>query len=217
MIMLKLRNILLLLTMLFIASCSTVVKKQAVDTAKPSGSPFITLQNTWSEQAIVEFNRGNQLVKDDPQQAINFFEEAIVLEPKMEAAYFNLLLIYYNQHKQGINITDAINRLELKANEEAVLSARILTLLAMVQRNNGQFKSAEQYYLSALEMNEHYSTALVNYAILNDLYLQNLPKAQSYYLKYQQQLILDGQEDKRLKNWLADIKQRIAKLDKENN
>ena len=116
-----------------------------------------------------------------------------------------------------MKVNDVIKRLEQKLNSEAISSARFLTLLATIERNNGLFKLAAKHYLLALDIKADYSTALVNYAILNDLYIHDLPTAQSYYLKYQQQLILDGKEDKRLKNWLADIKQRIARLNKENN
>jgi Tfp pilus assembly protein PilF len=128
----------------------------------------------------------------------------------MEAAYFNLMKLYYVSENR-----EKMQQIFLEAEKENLLSARILTLVGSEKRTQGQFKDAEKYYQLALKKDANYLVVLLNMAILQELYLHNLTTAESYYVQYQQQLITQGKEDKRVKNWLADIKRRIAKAEKE--
>ena len=73
------------------------------------------------------------------------------------------------------------------------------------------------YYQLALNKDANYLVVLANMAILQDLYLHNLVNAQDYYIQYQQQLVVQGKEDDRVANWLADINRRIAKVNKEKS
>lgn len=214
MIMLQPRNLLLWLVLMFTVSCSSL-QKQPTAPDSSIKKPVITETRAWSKKAVRAFNQGNQQIKDNPDKAKAAFLLAIELEPEMEAAYYNLLRLYHDEESHDEKNAAAIQQLLEKAQKAAVLSARILTLAGTNKRHQGQFLDAEKLYLQALNIDGYYLTALVNMAILQDLYLQKLPEAQTYYQKYQQQLAAQGQEDKRLVNWLADLRQRIKKQNKE--
>jgi len=217
MIMLSLRNVLIGVLILFASSCSSrmqqVNQPEVLDKNVLMKKPTVS---TWSEQSTMVFNQGNLFLKSDPDKAIAAFAQAIKLEPKMEAAYYNLLHLYFDQMNVQTNQQQFKLLLE-KAEKEDVISARILNLAAIYQRSLGQFKSAEKLYEKALQKDQKHLSTLANMAILQDLYLGNLTRALNYYVQYQQQLLEQGVEDHRIINWLADLNQRISKLKKDSN
>jgi tetratricopeptide (TPR) repeat protein len=181
----------------------------------------------WSKKSVDLFNQGNQNLDSDVVKAANYFNQAIFIEPKMEAAYFNLLKIYSvieSKRLESQNPGDktSVNREQMqqifqKAEKENILSARMLTLMGSEKRSQGKFNEAEKFYQLALNKDENYLVVLVNMAILQDLYLHNLVTAKDYYIRYQLQLVSEGKEDTRVVNWLTDIKRRIAKDNKEKS
>jgi tetratricopeptide (TPR) repeat protein len=205
---------LIIMTMMIIAStaCSNFLKQDEQQGIAEIDTATNPQQETtsWSGKAVELFNQGNQSLEQDAEKAEIYFNQAILIEPKMEAAYFNLMKLYYVSENR-----EKMQQIFLEAEKENLLSARILTLVGSEKRTQGQFKDAEKYYQLALKKDANYLVVLLNMAILQELYLHNLTTAESYYVQYQQQLITQGKEDKRVKNWLADIKRRIAKAEKE--
>lgn len=228
MIMQPLRKLFIVMMIIASTACSNLLKqdeKQAITEIETATSlePSIT----WSSKAIELFNQGNQYLDNDVEKAAGYFNQAILIEPKMEAAYFNLLKLYFVSEKQASENptlksqvskhSEKMQQVFQKAEAENILSARILTLVGSKKRTQGQFNQAEKYYQLALNKDANYLVALANMAILQDLYLHNLVNAQDYYIQYQQQLVAQGKEDNRVVNWLADIKRRIAKVNKEKS
>ena len=79
--------------------------------------------------------------------------------------------------------------------------------LAIIQRQNGEFKKALFNYYKAINAKPDYANAHLNLGILLDLYLQDLPKALEQYEIYQK---LTANSDEKVKKWIVDIKRRIA-------
>ncbi|PCJ47513.1 MAG: hypothetical protein COA74_11450 [Gammaproteobacteria bacterium] len=217
MIMQLLRKFLILMLVVTLTACSSFLDQQ--DTPPSSEQlPLEAVQTpskevvNWSSKAIDLFNQANKYLQNDSEKAANLLNQAIIIEPKMEAAYFNLMRLYLDNSK-----SEEMQLVYIAADKEQVLSARMLNLMATEKRTKGLFREAETLYLSALSKNSTQLSVLANMAILQDLYLHNLPEAQKYYLQYQKQLTAEEKQDKRLANWLADIKRRIAKLNKESN
>jgi len=163
----------------------------------------------WSEKAVQAFKQGLEEI-NQPENAIAAFKLAIKIEPQMEAAYFNLMRLYYvdKQYSELQTVLDT-------AKKAQIVSARLLTIYATSLRKQGKITVAEKGYSQALELDQNNLTALANMAILQDIYLHDLTKGLLYYEKYQSQLEQQNKQDARLVNWLADIKQRIRKLEKE--
>lgn len=205
MIMQLLRNLLCWSMLMLVVACSTAtIENNQSDTIQQA------IAIVWPKNALSAFNQGMSQIKNKPDEAILAFQKAINLAPKMEAAYYNLMHIYYDKkdHQQLTSLFDI-------AQKEALLSARVLTIFASDQRRQGHFSEAEKHYALALEKDSNYLSALANMAILQDIYLHRLAEALKYYLRYQEQLIAQGKDDRRVVDWLADIKQRISKLNKE--
>jgi len=215
--MLILRNLLLILTLLHLVSCASGLP----DSSK-TGDSNIDSQNEvvkpkpqiWPTDALQAFEQGTSFLKSDPEKAVSAFNLAIQYAPKMEAAYYNLGLLYYADIKDKKN-QQQLQQLIADAESQGILSARLLNLSAVNLRKQGKFTEAEVIYEKALSIDPNHLSTLANMAILQDLYLGKLNKALEYYQRYQQQLEQQGKEDKRISNWLADLQQRIQKQKKE--
>ena len=244
MIMQALRNMRVILLAISFAiittGCSNFLQKDdepnidnAIDVSETSEPVIRTVKPSivYSGPALRYFNQGFAYLQEAPSvkgkvlessrlKAEQAFNKAIEIEPQMEAAYYNLMKMHYaafSEEQADDKNTQKLDVLMQRADNAQVLSARILTLVGMAKRQMGLFKEAEIIYLSALEKEANYLPLLANMAILQDLYLGNLTQAQSYYLEYESQLSIQGKEDKRTKNWLSDIKRRIAKSEKEKS
>lgn len=220
MIMQQLRKLSLLFICLILPSCSTILK-QDKDAGKNESQQIAKPAKNWSTNAEKSFELANTLIKSDTQKSIYEFQKTIVLEPTMEAAYYNLLRLYYETNKYETNKYETNNEAQMeelltKAGDENILSARILTISGTSLREKGKFKAAEKRFAQALEEDANHLAALANMGILQDLYLGNLSFALYYYQQYQEQLSIQNKKDKRVVNWLADIKQRIKRAKKEN-
>jgi len=212
--------IFLSMTMVLLASCSTTqITKTEMNNAERSEEilDINAPQNRattvhWSKQSLALFSKAFAEISSNRKNAISGFEQAISLEPRMEAAYYNLLRLYYESPQSNTEETQAlIKKLMADAFKENILSARMLTLEAHYLRNNGQFKAAEDSLLRAIILDPKHLSTLANMGILQDLYLHDLKTALNYYQLYQQQLSLQNKQDDRVVNWLADIRQRIKK------
>ncbi len=209
-----------ILTLLFSGCVSSPEKKSKQDIVNVKAkkgdvlattyrSPF-SAQN-WSAKAKQKFNKGVVFLKkgQTKAKATKAFYAAITLAPSMEPAYFNIAKMAI-EHRTTQSMLKKIMQLAQKNNME---SPRLLSVFAVGLRKQSQFAEAKKLYSRAIKLNNSYLPAILNMAILEDVYLGNLKSAQIFYLNYQQQLIIQGKKDKRLKNWLADLKQRLKKLD----
>ncbi len=224
MIMLILRNLFLILMFLHLASCAGRIpdssqttdstsdsKESRSKVAKPAPVPLPTI---WPEDALKAFEQGVSLLKNNPDKAASAFNVAIKHAPKMEAAYYNLGLLYYSKTEDKKK-QQQLEQLITDAENQGVLSARLMNLLAVHLRKQGKFLEAEANYIMALTLEPNHLSTLANMAILQDLYLGQLTRALEYYKRYQQQLKQQEKEDNRINNWLADLQQRIKKQNKE--
>ncbi len=166
----------------------------------------------WSVEARAFFAKGTRYLQKNPLKAMQSFNEAIVLAPTMEPAYFNLAKIAYEN-----NDTRMLNELIQTSQQNKLQSARLLTVFAMGMRQQAKFEEAKNLYSRAIKLNNSYLPAILNRAILEDIYLGQLQTAEHYYQMYQQQLLLQGKTDKRLKNWLTDLQQRLKKQQQVKN
>ncbi len=206
-------------------SCSTTQNinqpEELVSTSDTTSTTTLIPANTvpakiWSQRSVASFERAYALIKTNPKEAMNGFRNTIKIEPEMEAAYYNLLRLIYDETQldnstdnKSINLT--INTLIETAANNNIHSARMLTLAATYQRTQGHFKNAELLNSKALLADPYHLASLANMAILQDLYLHNLDAALEYYEQYELQLTAQDKSDDRVNNWLADIKQRIKK------
>jgi Tfp pilus assembly protein PilF len=190
------RSIFLLSLVILMAGCSSVpVDTPAEPEAKVLTGPI------YDARAQSRYKRANDLRAKQPAQAIQLYREALEIDASMEPALFNLARLYFE--------LDNYPALYQLSEIEFTNSARFWNLVGVSRRKEGAFLAAREAYEQALTIEPEHLSALLNMALLQDLYLHELTIAMSYYQRYEQALSKSGQSNPQLVNWMADLRQRL--------
>ena len=189
------KNIVIALAIISLNACSIVQHKPS--TASSRTSVQAALSDDDYRRAVNDLKAG----KDE--EALELFNSAARAHPDFAAPYINVGLI---ETKRG-NLHSAETAL-LHAATLAPRQPEIYNGLGIVYRRMGRFDDAETAYLKALQLAPDYANAQLNIGILYDLYLNNLGAALDHYQRYQ---TISGGNNKLVKNWIIDVKQRLAK------
>ncbi len=193
------KNSLLIIFILNITACAT-------QTSDPFEEPL-------PERVIVktpditpkfqrDFNRAVTLMQTKKNRsAIKLLAKLTQQYPQFAGPHVNLGLIYF-QVKQYSKAKKAFSS-ALKLNPNNAVSHNHI---GIIQRKNGEFKDALKSYRLAILNNADYANAHLNIGILYDIYLSNLTKALEHYQRYQE---ITGNKDKKVTNWIIDIKRRV--------
>lgn len=123
--------------------------------------------------------------------------------PSYSGPQTNLGILYFNQNK--IKEAKAAFLEALRINPNNVVS---LNHLGIISRGEGEFKAAQGYYEKALQIDPDYAYAHLNFGILLELYMGQLPQALEHYKRYQ---ALTEKEDVEVNKWIVDLSRRVKK------
>jgi len=121
--------------------------------------------------------------------------------PQFAGPHVNLGLIYFHA-KQYTKASKEFNKALVLNPGNAVSHNHI----GIIQRKNGKFKDALKSYKLAIVNKPDYASAHLNIGILYDIYFSNFTKALEHYQRYQK---ITGNKDKKVSNWIIDIKRRV--------
>ena len=200
-------RLLLALLSLMLAACQTVPPTAPPTAVEPRVPPAPGAEPATSDVKVnPEPSRSQQAMQSvkagDIDKAIEQYKQILASDPTTPHAYTNLGLLYLHRQKSAL-AKQAFERAIIIDNQDAVA----FNNLAIIQRQNGEFKKALFNYYKAINVKPDYANAHLNLGILLDLYLQDLPKALEQYETYQK---LTGNRDKKVDKWIVDIKRRIA-------
>ena len=133
-------------------------------------------------------------------EAMRLWTAFVQAHPALGGAHANLGLL----HRQAGRDADAVAALE-RAVELSPTQPSFFNELGIAYRTAGQFAKAQQAYESALSLDAQHASALLNLAILHDLYLGNGAKALALYERY---LGLLPGGDAAVTKWAAELRQR---------
>lgn len=135
-------------------------------------------------------------------QALNLFVKMTRDYPALAGPYANLGLLY---QKQGLSKEAGA------AFDKAVAlqpqSTQIYNAAGIFYRSVGRFDDAEKAYLNAIDKSSGNADAVLNLAILYDLYLNKPAKAINYYKRY---LSLTKDKNEKVELWLVDLERRTS-------
>ncbi len=138
-------------------------------------------------------------------QALQGFANLAAHQPFYSGPWVNEGLIYlhqkrYEEAQKALRTAISIN----DANPYA------WNALGTALRHLGHFEEARHAYQRALQLDGDYARAQFNYAVLAELYLQDLPLALRHYMRYQ---ALQIQPDPAVARWIVDLKRRTGYKD----
>jgi Flp pilus assembly protein TadD len=123
--------------------------------------------------------------------------------PDLGGAHANLGLI----HRKAGRLPESATALE-RAVEASPSQALFHNQLGITYRLMGRFEKAREAYEKALELDPGLPDAVLNLAILHDLYLWDGSQALALYERY---LAQSPQRDEVVYKWSVDLKNRLAR------
>ena len=191
----KLLQLLLLLSVLFLAAC-------AGGPSKTSGANRVIVHNI-DEDVNDDFVRAVGLLQSKQyDKAIKILESVIQREKRAPAPYVNLGMAYMlkDDNKQAEDYFHQALKLELghpEANNE----------LGQLYRKTGRFREARKAYRNALADNPDYLPAIRNLGILCEIYMRDLKCALEQFEEY----LNYEPNDEKVQIWVTDLKQRLGR------
>lgn len=127
--------------------------------------------------------------------------------PTFSGPRTNLGILYFRENK--LEQAKAEFQAALEINPNNVVS---LNHLGIISRGEGKFTEARAFYEKALQIDPAYAYAHLNYGILLELYMGQLPEALEQYKRYQELTKAAGmEEDKEVVKWIVDLDRRVKK------
>lgn len=178
------------------SSDEDTIEEEALPTLVPVKTPPVT------PKFQRDFNRSISLMqKNKNRSALKLLTLLTQNYPQFAGPHVNIGLIYFRA-KQFSKAKKAFEK-ALSLNPNNAVSHNHL---GIIQRKNGEFKAALKSYRYAILSNADYANAHLNIGVLYDIYFSNLTKALEHYQRY---LDLTGNKDKKVSNWIIDIKRRV--------
>jgi Flp pilus assembly protein TadD len=188
------------------SSASAPASATAASAAKAGSAPVAAAKPLEPEAPVDPFV---QRTYDEARRALRSgrmddaerqFKAISAAHPDFGGPYANLGVI----HRQAGKLPEAVADFE-KATSLNPKQPLYFNQLGVTYRMNGQFAKAREAYEKAIELDANYAQAVLNLAILNDIYLWNGPRALELYDRY---LALTPGGDAVVTKWIADLKNR---------
>lgn len=178
---------------LILSACSGMQKQP-----EPAAVPDPAVVKQAEREALFE-RAFNAQIDGDLDSAKSLYKDLVSDKPSA-AVYYNLANISLAEDDKALAFEQAEKALGLEPNHK-----QSANLLGVLSREQGKFEQAERYYRQALSADPSYHSAMLNLAMLLDLYQGRLAEALALYETLQEQ----GNENPKLKDWIFDLKRRV--------
>lgn len=148
-------------------------------------------------QAITALNNSHL------DQAESELKSIIKTRPEFAGPWINLALIDIRKK----NLEGAEKNLA-KALERNAQMPQIFNVLGYLEISRGNVSKAVDHYRHAIALKEDYAIAHYNYALLQDIYLQDIKDAVHHYKRY---LELTNNQDKKTADWVLELERNLAR------
>lgn len=123
--------------------------------------------------------------------------------PELAGPWVNLALLH--ARKKDFAAAQAYVAKALARNPRL---AQAHNVAGYLEAANGNVGKAVAHYQKAIELKADYALAHYNMALLNDIYLHDIPTAVQHYKRYLQ---LTNFQDKKTADWVAELERSLAK------
>lgn len=188
------------LLLMVLTGCTTVAtpepasrKPPAVDTLSASADKETELYR----QAITALN-GARL-----EQAESDLRTISKTRPEFAGPWINLALIDIKKNR-----LDSAQQNLTKALEKNPQMPQIFNALGFVEVSRGNINKAVGHYQRAITLKQDYAIAHYNFALLHDIYLQDIKTAVLHYKRY---LELTNYQDKKTADWVLELERVLSR------
>ena len=136
-------------------------------------------------------------------EALRLWTAFVQAHPTLGGGHANLGLL----HRAAGRDAEAVVALE-RAVDASPTQPRFFNELGIAYRASGQFAKAQQAYEGALALDAQHAAALLNLAILHDLYLGQGAQALALYERYLALPAVGSGGDAAVTQWAADLRRR---------
>jgi tetratricopeptide (TPR) repeat protein len=168
-----------------------------VDIKSVTPSVVLTAESRDDFDAAMAFVKAEEYPK-----AIDLLTKIVKAVPNNAVASINLALVYKQQGK--LKEAEDSLKLALVAEPENPVAHNEY---AMLYRKTGRFAEARKLYEKILDKYPNFNMAHKNLGILCDLYMKDFECALKHYVIYSDV----NQDDKTVKTWIADLKNRAGR------
>ncbi len=179
--------------------------KFSFDLTGPAENPYLLQEVSVPGAASALFRDALAAMQSQQwSRAENLFLQLNAQYPNLSGPYLNLGIVYRQLNK----IEDAEKALA-KAISVNELNIYALNQLALLKREQGDFKAAETLYLNALAIWPRHDSSHKNLGILYDMYMGDFDRAVEHFEVYQ---YLQAEPIRQVAGWIVDLKRRISNL-----
>lgn len=174
-----------------LSGCGSVQTREPTSSLQTQGLELLTTDQK------AQFTKAlNAMQASDSAKARSILTKLIEQQNRVAELHLNLAIVEYRQqnYDAASKSLDQVLKLSPK-------SPQAYNLQALLAIKKGEFKEAEASLSKALDIKADYSRALYNMALLQDVYLQDIPRAVQFYQRYMEQ----APDDTATKDWLMQL------------
>ncbi|MBK8972196.1 MAG: tetratricopeptide repeat protein [Hahellaceae bacterium] len=188
--------------LIWLSGCATQQTEQPIEAQVAEGQAATVVAPAIDPAVQALFDQGVDAMKQNRlADARVSFEQIHNQQPDLSGPLLNLGIIAFKE-KDRSRATEYFN----KAVETNPSNTEALNFLGVMAREDGKFAESEGFYRKALEVDPDFASAHLNLGMLLELYLGRLEEALEQYEIYQG---LQKEPDPKVKNWIADLKNRV--------
>lgn len=200
----RLQGLVFMLVCSLLTACSGKSLKPETGAKERESTPQSTAVVSTIDPFVARFDKALDYLKAQQQdKAYREFEMLYQEYPDRSEVVVNLVIMDINQSRYDTaeqKIKTYVERYPEHGNKT------LLNLDGMILQNKGAFRAAAEAYKRALAMDETYGNALLNLAMIKELYLGELAEALVLYQRYQR---ANESPDATVANWILDLERRI--------
>ncbi len=188
--------------LLFVGACGSNIKPASHPEQKNNISTKNT--NVLSENDKREYYQALDALKENNfSTAEKLLKEISAKDASSAPIFANLALTYYKLQQYEPAQAAITSALTIDN-----ASAEIENLAGLIAIEMKKYKSAEDHFKKAIAINNGFSNAHYNIALLYDIYYQDIEKAFIHYNRY---LSLVGNNDEETKDWVDQLQLSLKK------
>jgi len=185
---------------LWLTGCATSPPQE---TSAPTGTPVAATQSLAADDILRYREAITYLNENRLDRAEELLTEIIAQRPELAGPRANMALLQIKNNQ--LDKAEQSLQLALERNPNM---PQAYNLLGYIEKQRGHILKAKEDFQRAINEKPDYAIAHYNIALLDDIYLQDVPSAIQHYKRY---LELTDNQDKETINWVGELERSLTR------